>query len=197
MKGRKTILTPKQEAYLMKHFKHTHNAELAERLGISETVLHRFARKYGLKKSPQFMRKCQAYTSAQARISHLAFNTYPPKGYIIPGSEKHRFKPGVSNLERIGPDKERERVRKAVETRKKTLRLEKARLLFGLPRKTRLHVVVQPRQKVLDRAYLKRRGYVLDEARHVAYWTPDTLRATRLEARPPRYYRFECYDKEA
>lgn len=186
-------LTQNQEAYLVKHFKHTHNAKLVEYLGISESTLHRMARKLGLKKSKQFMRKCQAATAAAAKISHLAFNTYPPKGYRIPGSEKHQFLPGHSMKEKIGEERWQRAKMKARETRRETFRKERARAIFGLPQKTKLRVKQQPRQKVLDRSYLKRRGYIIDETEVIAYWTPDTRRATRLESRPRRYYRFEKY----
>lgn len=191
----RTKLTQDQVTYLVKHFKHTHNAELAEHLGISESTLHRLARKLGLKKSRQFMRKCQAATAAAARISHLAFNTYPPKGYRIPGSEKYQFVPGQSTKERIGEERWMAARMKARETRKETFRKERARAAFGLPQKTKLRVKQQPRQKVLDRCYLKRRGYIIDEADVVAYWTPDTRRATRMEARPRRYYKFAKYQE--
>ena len=49
MQGVKTVLTDKQLDYLVRHFKDTDNEYLAIRLGISETVLHRFARRFGLK----------------------------------------------------------------------------------------------------------------------------------------------------
>lgn len=184
-------LTPKQEAWLIRHFKHTKNAEIAEKLGISESGVHRAARQLGLKKTPQFRRKVQMEVAAAAKLSHLRHGTYPPKGYIIPGSEKFRFKPGVNNLERIGKEREEARIRKAVESRKKTWRYEHARYIFGVPRKTKLRVAQQPRQRILDRCYLKRRGYIIDDPNCIAYWTADTRRATRLEARPRRYYIFK------
>lgn len=191
--NKRIVLTPKQEAYLIKHFKHTHNADLAEKLGISETSLHRFARKLGLTKTRQFMRKCQADTAHAAKVSHLRHGTYPPKGYIIPRSEEFRFKPGEKPVDRLGEKKNAERIRKSKESRAKTWRYEHARFIFGVPRKTKLRVVQQPRQKILDRSYLKKRGYILDEDARVAYWTENTMRSTRLEARPVRFYKFAKY----
>ena len=92
----KITLTQRQEAWLCRHFRNTRNAELAARLGISESSLRRFARSLGLTKTPQFMRKCQAATAAAAKASHLRNGTYPPKGYRIPRSEEFQFKPGTS-----------------------------------------------------------------------------------------------------
>jgi len=193
MKGKKYILTERQEAWLKKHFKHTKNAEIAEKLGISETVVHRFARQFGLTKSTQFRHKVQAEITAAAKASHLRNGTYPPKGYIIPRSAEFRFKPGEKPVDRFGKRKEALRVHRSTEARKKTFRYEKARRTFGLPQKTKLRVFQQPKQRILDRYYLKKRGYILDEENFIAYWTEDTQRCTRLEARPKRYYRFEQY----
>lgn len=56
-KTEKITLTPEQERWLVAHFRHTTNPEIARRLGISETTMHRFARELGLTKSRQHMRK--------------------------------------------------------------------------------------------------------------------------------------------
>lgn len=189
-KAYKITLTPEQETWLVRHFKHTKNAEAAARLGISERSLTRIARRLGLEKSRQFMRKAQKNTAEKARESHLRNGTYPPKGFIIPGSEAHRFKKGEAPIVRIGKAGERKRIERSAESRRKTFREEKARALFGVPRKTRLRVVREPKGKTELRWYLKSRGYILDERELIAYWTEDTRRATILEGKPRRWYRF-------
>ena len=183
-------LTPEQERWLVKHFKHTRNEELGERLGISQSSLHRFARELGLTKTRQFMRKVQRNAADKAKESHLRNGTYPPKGYRIPRSEEFQFKAGVTPVERLGKRRERKRIERSAESLRKTLREEKARMLFGVPRKTRLRVVKEPRGKTCQRWYLKKRGYILDERELIAYWTEDTRRATILEGKPRRWYRF-------
>lgn len=45
MSTKKIVLTPRQEAWLCRHFRNTRNAELAARLGISETSLHRLGKR--------------------------------------------------------------------------------------------------------------------------------------------------------
>lgn len=187
MKGVKTILDDKAQAWIIKHFKHTKNAEIAERYGISETYLHRFAREHGLTKTKQFQRKCQAETSAAAALSHRIHGTYPPKGYIIPGSERHRFRKGESSRERLGEKGEAERIRKSAESRRKTWKLEHARKTFGLPQETRLRVFKQPKAWVSQRYSLKKHGYVVERGSLEAYWTADTRRSARLERRPFRF----------
>jgi hypothetical protein len=186
----KIELTPEQERWLVRHFRHTTNPEIARRLGISETTMHRFARKLGLTKSRQHMRKTQRNAADKAKESHIRNGTYPPKGYIIPRSEEFRFKAGVTPVERLGKRKERQRIERSAESRRKTFREERARALFGVPRRTGLRVVREPRGKTCQRWYLRKRGYIIDEANLIAYWTDETRRATILEKRPRRWYWF-------
>ena len=195
-KTEKITLTPEQERWLVAHFRHTRNEEIGERLGISQSSLHRFARELGLTKTRQFMRKQQRNAADKAKESHLRNGTYPPKGYRIPRSEEFQFKAGVTPVERLGKRRERKRIERSAESLRKTRREEKARMLFGVPRKTRLRVVKEPRAKTCQRWYLKRRGYILDERELIAYWTPETRRATILEKRPRRWYLFRPLERE-
>lgn len=142
------VLTDRQEAWLSKHFKHTKNEAIAKHLNISLRSVSRLARRRGLEKSKQFMKKCQQEAADKANISHRINGTYPPKGYRIPGSEKYLFQKGVRPVDRIGRKREAERIAKAAETRKQTFKLEKARALFGLPQQTRLSVVKHPREQI-------------------------------------------------
>ncbi len=186
-------LTEKQLAWLQKHFKNTKNAVLAEKLGISESGLHRLARQYGLKKTRQFMRKTQRATSEAAKASHLRHGTYPPKGYRIPRSEEYQFKKGETPVQRLGKRKEAARIAKAVESRRQTWKVEHARAVFGLEQKTRLKVRRQPIKKIQARYYLRKRGYIIDDLAFVAYYDENTRRAYKVEARPrrERFYDFK------
>ena len=190
-KTSKITLTPEQERWLVAHFKHTKNEEIGERLGISQSSVHRFARELELTKTKQFMRKVQKNTSERAKASHLMNGTYPPKGYRIPRSEEFQFKKGVTNIQRLGKAGERKRVEKSAASRRKTFKVERARKLFGLPQQTKLRVMREPRGKTCHRWYLKKRGYILDEKELIAYWTEDTRRATILEKRPRQWYKFK------
>ena len=104
------VLTEQQEAWLTKHFKHTKNAEIASRLGISERSVNRLAKRRGLTKSKQFIRKTQLEAAAKANESNRINGTYPPKGYKIPRSEEFWFKKGESNIDRFGVKKNAERI---------------------------------------------------------------------------------------
>ena len=188
--GVKIVLTEKQEAWLIKHFKHTKNDEIATKFGIAPTSAIRLARKLGLKKTPQFVAKCQREMAEAAKRSHLINGTYPPKGYQIPGKEKGYFKKGETNRQRLGPKREAERIRKATESREKTRKSERARAVFGLPQRTKLRVIPVPVAKLKLRYYLKKKGYLLDEKERIAYYTEETKRGKRIEAKQQPWYKF-------
>lgn len=169
MKGKKIELTDKEVAYLSKHFKHMKNAELAAKLNIGERSVVRLARKLGLTKTAQFMRRC----------------------------EDGRFKKGVTPEQRLGKRKNAERIRKAVESRAKTWKSERARATFGLPQRTKLPVIPQPKKKVELRYYLKRCGYIVDDVARVAYYDENTRRGKRIEEKPQRWYKFQSIEQRA
>lgn len=166
---------------LRKIYKNTPNDEIMEKLGISHGTLHRAARALGLAKTRQFMRKCQRDTAEKARDSHIIHGTYPPKGFIIPGSEKYRFKSGETPLSRLGARKERQRVEKAAATRRQLLKEEKARRMFGVPQRTRLRVLNRGHKFYHNVWYLRNRGYEVDVKGLVAWYDEKTNRCPRLE----------------
>lgn len=187
----KIKLTPEQESWLKKHFKHTKNDDIARRLGISVRSVNRIAGELGLKKSRQFMQKTQQNAANKANESHRRNGTYPPKGYIIPRSEEFRFRKGERPIDRIGKEREAERIRKGVESRNELRKLEKARALYGLPRQTKLNVVKRPRLQIQLRHYLKKHcGYIVDRGSFVFYYTDETKRSAEIESRPRTGFTF-------
>ena len=184
------ILTEKQDAWLIKHFKHTKNEDIAEKLGVSVRSVNRLAEKRNLTKSSQFIKKCLTETAAAANRSHRLNGTYPPKGYRIPNSEKTQFKKGEKPIDRIGAKKEKERIAKSTESRKKTFKLEKARALYGLPRQTKLQVVKRPKKQIYIRYYLRKKGYIVERGSNVAYYNSETQRCLKLESRPMTGFTF-------
>ena len=73
-------------------------------------------------------------------------------------------------------------IAKRKETMKKQHASERARLRFGLDQRTNRHYRVEPKRKIDQRNYLKRRGYIIDDVSLIAYYTQDTIRSTRLES---------------
>ena len=185
------VLTDKQEAWLSKHFKHTKNEDIAKQLNISYRTVTRLARRRGLEKSKQFLKKCQREAADKANISNRINGTYPPKGYRIPNSEKFYFKKGERSVDRIGEKREAERVAKSAESRRKTLKLEKARALFGLPQQTKLQVVKHPRQQIQMHYRLKQLGYIIERGGCIAYYDENTQRHLGIESKPRTGFTFK------
>lgn len=111
-------------------------------------------------------------------------------------------KAGLASYAKAGniPQSTPEVIAKRRATYKQTLRVERARVLFGLEQKTGIKVKKQPRPKRRQRCYLKQHGYILDEQNCIAYWTETTERALIMEKgnRNRQYYKFKpLSEKEA
>ena len=193
MRYNKIILTPEQEAYLRDNYATVIHHTMCQVLGISKRTLIRFAKQRGLVKDMDALVEQKA-----ARISESLKRKYLVEGFR--GNPENglvsRFKPGYSAVEFFGKERLMEMRRKSAESRKKRFAEERARVTFGLPQKTRLNVKKQPRKKIQDRCYLKMRGYIIDEANCIAYYTDQTRRATKLEAMPRRYFIFKPYEHQ-
>lgn len=173
-------LTDKQKNWIIKHFKNIKNDVILEKLSISHSMLHRFARENGLKKTKQFQSKCQLNASAIANVVNRR-NNWTPKGYKIPKSEEYRFKTGESLAKKLGKKKNQERIIKSAASRRKTIRAEKRRVLFGFDQKTKLKVVAAPRCKNAFRYLLKKRGYLVERGSSDVCYNSETSRSPATE----------------
>lgn len=192
----KIVLSEPQLKWIRKHFKHTKNDDIMSRLCISHSTLHRIARELGLKKSAQFVRKCQANATQHAHAANRR-NNWPPNGYIIPRSREFCFKQGVRPVERLGAQVNAIRIKKAHETRNRTIASEKRRILFGLEQKTKMKLVAAPHAKAAYRYVLKKRGYYIERGGRTAYYDEKTDRSATVERTAFEKYRFEVKPKEA
>ena len=192
--AKKIVLTTEQEAWLIENYPNTTNADVIRHLGISANVMHRFAQALGLKKTPEFMYKMQCANFRKATVLN-SLRGYPPKGYIVPKSEEYRYKKGESMRQRLGEERDKERLRKAHEALRATRKREKARVAFGLEQKTNLKVVSQPREKIYARYWLRKRGYIVDDDARVAYYTPDTRRGKIAEERHSKWWSFQPFQE--
>ena len=164
MSTTKIILTPEQEAWLRETFPVTSSLAVSKQLGVAIATLYRFVRELGLKKDKDYIR-----------------------------SMKQRFQKGHNSWASLDEHEMMSRKKRVSDKMKNIFRVDRARAHFGLERLTRLRVIPQPRKKTSDRYFLKKRGYILDETNVIAYWTPETRRATRMEAAPRRFYKFAEY----
>ena len=186
----KIVLTDEQVAWLKDNYATSLNDAIRKHLGISMRTLNRFAKTLGLSKDRDAIEvlRCERIAvEAHKRALLGKCKPHPENGL------KTRFKTGYKARERFGEEKFAEMHRKTVETRRKTYLEERARVAFGLPQRTKMRVSRQPRQKIYQRYYLKKHGYILDEPNCIAYWTDATQRATKLEAMPKRFYTFKPY----
>lgn len=147
-------MTREQIDYIRKNFADTPNKELAKYLGISLSSISNVQKKYRLVKSPEHSR-------AMHHLSGMASSSSWGKIELTP-----------------------EVLKKRAESFKKTWRTENARIRFGLEQKTKIHIARCSKEKVRQNYYLRQRGYIIDEKELIAYYTPETKRATRMEAIP-------------
>ena len=195
-------LTEKEQAWIIKHYQHTKNEDIMAKYGIGESTLHRFARKIGLKKSPQQRKKTQRNATEAARMACIQFGVYEEtarrmkaklqemsaRGERIPGS----FAPGVNNLMRLGPKRNAERIEKARHSRNESIRKDRIRLHFGLPQKTKMHLTFNGytdihRKKAAHRHIFRKFNYIVDWGSDDIYYDEQTERRPKMEANAAKY----------
>lgn len=185
----KIELTEKQTQWLVRHFKHTKNADIAARLGICASTINRIAKKLGLEKTPQFMRKCWAENGVKAAAAIAA---EPPekrqqrREQAIRNGMKNRFEKGRFCIGQLPVERQAEIRRKRAETWKKTRAMEISRVSLGLEQKTNFRLPKefdQDKNKVLiSRRYILRaKGYVIKRGSMAVYITPETVRSEEME----------------
>lgn len=163
-------LTEEQILFIRKNFANMRNQDLADALGISRSGVCHVQSLYGLRKSKEHN------TKMAKKAGHASF--------VSRGGMTLGLTPEV--------------IAKRVETYKHTLKVDRARRNWGLPQLTKAHVLRQPAQKRAQRCYLKSLGYILDEKNLIAYYTPETTRAVRMESGGRKgvkyYYKFKPYE---
>lgn len=165
------MLTEEQILFIRRNFSDMRNQDIADALGVSKSAVSRVQKKYHLRKSPEQMLKM--LTKAGKVAAELRGNKAP----------------------KMTP----EMIAKRVETYKRTFHEEKVRWKWGLLQRTRIRVNCQPKAKIHQRSYLKGLGYIIDEQNCIAYWTPETIRAEKMERswskKFKNYYSFKPYEQ--
>ena len=100
---------------------------------------------------------------------------------LLKYGEKYRFRKGETCIQRLGKEKEAERLRKAHATRNETISRERMRINWGLPQRTNLRLVRQPKQWVHYRYTMKLRGYIVSRAAREIYYNDNTDRSATVE----------------
>lgn len=173
--------------WLAENYPRTKNAELAAALGVSETMLHRLARRLGARKDAGFMRRCQAEAARAAVADGLATGRFRRQSERMKGRVPAAFEARMSRKgqrPRVPPESRA----RAAEKRRETFKAERRRLLFGLPQRTRLRVAAQDRGKVCYRYCMRRLGYVeLPGEKNVLRYPDEGMRRPAAEKGAARH----------
>lgn len=170
--GRK--VTSEQLQFVIEHFANMTNYELCDATGLSRTTICRIQFKYKLRKSAEH------YHNMGVRAGKASDKARGGKW------------PGMCQ----------EVIDRRAATYRKTFQTEDLRYRWGLEQRTKIRLKKEPRRKHDQRVRLEKFGYIIDETNLVAYYTPGTHRATRLEAVPrgttkgsiKSYYDFRPYE---
>lgn len=185
-------LTEQQTQWLIRHFKHTKNDEIAARLNISLSYLHRLARQLGLKKTRQFMRKTQANAVAHAQEA-IANETDEQKERRRQQANQNRdpkccFQKGRNPFAGKTAEQMREINAKRKATWERTRKADEIRLNWGREIKTRFIFAKHPdpdkNQRLIKiRCYLRnRRKYnIQGRGGMLAIITSETQRSLKME----------------
>lgn len=176
----KITFTDEQRDWLIEHFSTTLNKDCADYLGVSMRTMIRFARELGLEKDPAWL---HGIYMERVRIAARANKGEGNKGVanLLKYGEPYRFKKGETSRQRLGNEREKERIRKAVASLRETRRKERMRVNWGLEQQTKLRVV-RNKKKTVMRHTLKKRGYIIPfRGASVVYYTDNTDRSIIVE----------------
>lgn len=193
MKFEKITLSEPELKWLQKHFKHTKNDVIRERLGLSHSTLHRIARELGLKKTRQFMKKMQLAASAAGKAA-IDAEDEAAKARRRQQANANRnpercFKKGKWSLSSKTPEQLSIINAKRTASWRKTRQADEVRLNWGLPTQTKFHFRRHPdpdknRQLCGLRNYLRRKGYEIPgRAGMAVYVTRETRRSAKMESK--------------
>lgn len=197
-------LTDGQKYWLCRWFPVIENTRLMKASGMTHGTLHRFARQLGLKKSEKGLHGIMKRQAKLCRKINEASGYYdslrgkPPSEAsragtarmwqeIREGKREHPFR----IMAKKNPRKYRQYMARKSESRKELIRKELLRVKYGLPRQTRLSMVVNCKYTTSQKSHrynAANRGYILAADRSEAggeryniYYNDDTERSEQFE----------------
>lgn len=165
---------------MCEHFADTSNEDCAKYCGCGERTIVRKARKMGLAKSKEHMEQSWRKGVETMRIVNKGTGNHGVVNLLKYGV-KYRFKKGETCRQRIGDEREEERIRKMRETRNATIKSERVRINWGFEQKTKLRLVRQPKQWLWYRFTMRQRGYIVERGSREIYYNEDTNRSAIVE----------------
>lgn len=171
---------------IIRDYPETKNNEICTRYNISRAMLYRVAKKHGLRKTDEFMRLANKDNALRNHnFSKVRDSLDKMKEMKKAAGTPVGFKPGITNLMRLGYDREMERRNKVKATKANTIQSEKRRLMWGLPQKTKLKLVISDKKerkccyKIRERLRLS--NYHFDIGSKTIYYDDSTVRSLRKE----------------
>ena len=134
-------ITETQREYLIANFATTKNRECADACGVSMSTVIRMARQLGLVKTAGFMKAMQRNAAEHGARVNRALGGNKGTVNLLKYGKAYQFKKGQYSLAHKSKEELADIYRKVGETRKKTIKAEQRRVLFGLEQKTKLRVV--------------------------------------------------------
>lgn len=198
------VLTDEQRAWLCKWFPEEENSRLMKASGMSHSRLHRFAREFGLTKSPKGIKRIKKRQAAHTKRVCEKNGYYdslrgkqPSEAClkaiaqmwqdIREGKREHPAR----IMKRTNPRKYRKWMERKSQKFKETIRKETRRVLYGMERKTRLKCIVMckyTKSQLNHRCNALKRGYIIMEdcaeqggERYNIYYDNETERAPIFE----------------
>lgn len=181
-------LTREETKWLKENYATTKNAYLADRLGMGMSTLHKFAKKYGLKKDPDIQHqwsmenidKMLAYNESTGYMAQSISLKRQHKEYMQSGRKWRGGKKGTRYP--LSPELEALRVKRAREVRNKGIARDKRRVSLGLEPLGRLvHAVKMSRWETSYRYDMRKIGYVTFKDDSVIYYSEKTTRNLKRE----------------
>lgn len=186
-------ITETQREYLIANFPNTKNQECADALGVSLRTTIRMARQLGLVKTAEFIKAMQRNAAEHSARVNRALGGNKGTANLLKYGKAYRFKKGQYSLADKSEEELADIYRRIGESRKKTIKAEQRRVLFGLDQKTKLRVVQCGRDKVSLRTNLRKHGYIIGRASNEATITAGTRRSEKMEKRAEKLgIRFYC-----
>lgn len=193
--GRKTMLTSEQQDWLRKWFPVVECRRLMKATGMTYYAIHHFAQVEGLTKSEDGLH------TIMKRVACKANKTKESNGYFesIRGKRPHenaieatrkRWKEGFHPYRQLSKRAYNKCMQRKSEAQKETIRRERRRDIYGLERKTALHLPMSPytKSQLAHRYYALRHGYLLSTditeghgERYVIYYDEQTDRRAVFE----------------
>ena len=198
------ILTDEQREWLCHYFPIVENTRLMKASGMTHSTLHRFARDLHLTKSEKGIKAIKRRQAAHIRrvcerngyYDQLCGRTPSDATRAATARMWQDIREGKREhpthiMKRQNPRRYNQWMKRKSEERKRTIELERMRMKWGLPRKTRIKaVVMQPyrRSQVAHRFNAVRRGYIIADTceegsghRYTIYYNKDTTRSEAFE----------------